>query len=244
MSVPSAFALGLLLVLRSVAQDSTASLTGKVEDITGAGVPRTHVELRSETSPDRAFHTQADDTGSYRLSGLPADKYTLNLSSPGFQELTVKSIHISDGEQKLMPVLELLVGSLADCGGHAALDYFRFLPLRSHVGNLRGTVRLDQGPMVRNSPTIAGADVMLICGRDAVCGKTKTDSNGEFVFRDFSAGSFVVRVARAGFYPLDTPGYYIRQRRESVYHPIYIERCPLGDCDPRHRPRKPPARCE
>ena len=244
MYAPFTFGLSLFLVLPSVAQDATASLTGVVQAITREGLPHALAELRSETSPGRAFRTQADNSGTYRFSGLPADEYTLKLGSAGFSQRTVKSIHISEGEQKLLPSLKLSVGSVADCGGHAVLNYLRLLPSSGYVGNLRGSVRLDRGPMVRSGPAITGADVTLICGRGTVCGSTKTNSSGEFIFTNLSPGTFTIRVVRAGFYQLDKPGYHIEEGTESVYWPIYVERCPLGNCDPRRRPKKPPARCE
>ena len=134
-----------LVTLPSVAQDGTAGLTGKVKDITGAGVSGTQAELLSETVFDRRFRTSADPTGAYHFSGLPTDEYTLKLLSPGFKSLTVKSIHILESEQKSLPTLQLQVGSLADCGGHAVLDYIRFLPSADHFGNLGGSIRIDQG---------------------------------------------------------------------------------------------------
>jgi hypothetical protein len=240
----SGLIVGCLLTLPSVGQDSTAGLTGKVRDITGAGVSGTQAELLSETASDRRFRTSADSSGVYHFTGLPTDEYTLKLLSPGFKLLTVKSIHILENEQKSLPNLQLEVGSMADCGGHAVLDYIRFLPSGDHFGDLVGSVRIEQTPFVEKSPPIAGADVSLICGTDKVCGRTRTNSDGEFVFKALPQGSLSVRVEYAGFYSLNEPGYTIEDGIESVYWSVYLERCPLGDCDPKLRPKKPPAICE
>ena len=97
--------------------------------------------------------------------------------------------------------------------------------------------------MIGNSPPIAGAEVTLICKRK-VCPTVKTDSNGEFIFKDLAPGVFAVRVTRTGFYPLDEAVYNVREGMESVYWPLSIERCPHGDCNPRKRPKKPIAICE
>jgi Carboxypeptidase regulatory-like domain len=233
-----------LLTLPSVAQVGTAGLTGKVKDITGAGVSGTQAELLSETVSDRRFRTSADSTGVYHFSGLPTDAYTLKLLSPGFKSLTVKAIHILESEQKSVPTLQLQVGSVADCGGHAVLDYIRFLPSGDHFGHLVGSIRIEQAPFAVKSPPIAGADVTLICGTGKVCGATKTNADGVFMFRTLPPGNLSVRVNRPGFYPLIEPGYAIEEGLESVYWSIYIERCPLGSCDPRLRPKKPPGTCE
>jgi hypothetical protein len=232
-----------LLTLPSVAQVGSAGLTGKVKDITGAGVSSAQAELLSETVSDRRFRTSADSTGIYHFSGLPTGEYTLKLFSPGFKSLTVKSIHIMESEQKSLPTLQLQVGSIADCGGHAVLDYIRFLPTGGHSGNLVGSIRIEQAPFVVKSPPISGADVTLICDT-GVCGATKANADGVFVFRTLPPGNLSVRVNRTGFYPLIEPGYVIEEGLESVYWSIYIERCPRGNCDPTMRPKRPPDTCE
>ena len=58
------------------------------------------------------------------------------------------------------------------------------------------------------------------------------------MFETLPPGNLSVRVNRIGFYPLNEPGYTIEEGLESVYWSIYIERCPLGNCDPRLRPEK------
>jgi hypothetical protein len=233
-----------LLTLPSVAQDGTAGLRGRVKDITGAGVSGTQAELLSETVSDRRFRTSADSTGVYHFSGLPTDEYTLKLLSPGFKALTVKSIHILESEQKSLPTLQLQVGSVADCGGHAVLDYIRFLSSGDHFGDLVGSIRIEQEPFVVKSQPIADANVTLICATGKVCGATKTNSDGEFAFKALPPGTLSVRVDHTGFYPLNEPGYTIEEGLESVYWSIYIERCPLGNCDPGLRTKKPLATCE
>jgi len=232
-----------LLMPPSVAQVGSAGLTGKVKDITGAAVSSTRAELLPDAVSDRRFRTSADSAGIYHFSGLPTGEYTLKLFSPGFKSLTVKSIHILESEQKSLPTLQLQVGSNADCAGHAVLDYIRFLPTGDHVGNLVGSIRIEQAPFVVKSPPISDADVTLICGTD-ICGATKTNADGMFVFPTLPPGNLSVRVNRIGFYPLIEPGYTTEEGLESVYWSIYIERCPRGNCDPRMRPKRPPGTCE
>jgi carboxypeptidase family protein len=233
----------LLISVPVKAQDRTASLTGKVTDITGALVAGTLAELRSESAPERGYRTTADSAGAYHFSTLPADEYTLKLSMPGFRSLTVKSIHISESEQKWVPTVQLAV-SINGCRDRGVLDYIRFLQLVADIGNLGGSVRLDKGPMVGQSPLVAGADVTLICSTGKICGATKTDSSGGFLFKALRPGIYSVRVNNAGFYPLNKPEYEVAKGIESIYWSVYIERCPLGNCDPWLRPEKPAAVCE
>jgi Carboxypeptidase regulatory-like domain len=158
------------------------------------------------------------------------------LLSPGFQSLTVKSIQIVEGELKSVPDLRLKIG---DCGGHAVRDYIRFLPWGVRVGNLGGSVRLDQGPLVGKSPPIAGADVTLICGLGTACGATKTDSNGDFIFKNLPPGSLSVRVNLEGFYPINEHDYTVEEGLESIYcrstsSPVPWE-IAIQPCTPRSR---------
>jgi hypothetical protein len=239
---------GLVVVfflrLPSIAQDGFAALNGKVTDDTGVGVPGTEVEISSDAESTRKFRTSTDSTGVYHLSGVPADEYTLHLFSPGFASLTVKSIHILRSEQRLLPTLRLHVASVGDCSDHAVLQYLRLLPSDVHFGNLGGSIKLDQGPMAGNGPPMAGANVTLVCSTGKTCGATKTNANGEFVFKNLPPGNLSVRARSKGFYPLSKPGYEIEEGLESVYWSIYLEQCPLGNCDPTVRPKKPPAVCE
>lgn len=227
------------LALRLGAQDASASLTGKVRDITGAGVSGVQALLQPEIGTGVDFRTRADSYGLYHFSELPHGVFTLKLTEPGFKSLLVKSISILRGEQKSLPVLQLDVG---DCGGNAVLDYIRILPAGNHTGDLAGSVRDDQGPPT--GTPVDGADVALICGASKICAATKTDANGKFAFRALPPGDASVRVERSGFYPFIRPGFVIKEGIESDYWSINVERCFRGNCDPNLRPKQPIAICE
>jgi hypothetical protein len=232
-----------LLVLPSPSQNGTSTLTGTLQDITGAGVSRADAELRSETSPAIAFRTNADAFGVYRFAGLTPDDYTLRLSSPGFRSLTVKSIHVSNDERKSIPLLELAVGGMCGDDSSPTADYYRLLPSGSRIGNFAGSVGVELGLTVSKSYPLAGAAVSLICAERIVCGKTNTDLKGEFVFRGLSPGTFSVQVNYAGFYPRKESGYRVFEGFEAKWV-LDVERCPMGNCDPRRRPKKPLGICE
>jgi hypothetical protein len=196
-----------------------------------------------EGSPNSKLLATADTAGVYRFSALQPGKYSLRLHSRGFRILTLTSIQLGDGEQKAMPTLQLELGSLADCGGHAVLKSILLMPSKEHVGNLVGSVRVDKGQIGKEGPPVAGAEARLMCATGEVCGTTKTDSQGGFRFDALAPGAYYVRVSRAGFYPLNWPGYIIQEGIESSYWSLYLERC-NGTCDPRLRPKKPIATCE
>ena len=166
--------------------------------------------------------------------------YTLTLKQPGFQMVTLKSIRLAEGEQKTLPLLRLYVGFY---GAPRSPDFLELMPAEQLVGNLHGHVVREQKHYP--GPPIAHAIVTLLCGDGKVCGETKTDVNGEFLFFNLAAGDdFTIRVTHPGFYMLDDKNYKVRAGFESTFLPISLEHCTNGNCDPRLRPKKPLGLCE
>lgn len=232
------------LAIPLIAQDGTASLSGQVRDLRGIGIPHALAELRAEKPPGRYFKTESDDTGLYAFRDLPADGYALRLLATGFYSVTVKPISVGEGEQRAIPPIDLLVGEVSDCGHHGVVDHLTILPSAAQSGSITGTVRLDRGPGAGLGRPIVGADVALLCSVDSYCRKTRTNSNGEFKFLDLPAKQYAISVSGTGFYPLFLPGFMAQSGVESKYHPIAIEACPRGDCNPKSRPKRAIALCE
>jgi hypothetical protein len=242
MQTSSPIVIGLLLsILPLLAQENTASLTGTVQDPLGARLAQAHAELRSERPAGNLLQAEADNSGVYTFSALAPGTYVLRLTGSGFTRLSVKSIDISGGEQKVMPPVTLNVSVMGDCGSHAALDSLRLLPGENRGGNLRGTVLLNKRQ--KSGQRLANVAITVICASGSICGTTTTDSVGEFAFVDLAAETFTVRASRAGLYPINEPGYKVQTGFEATYYPMYAERCSSGGCDPKRRPKKPIA-CE
>jgi hypothetical protein len=202
-------------------------------------------ELRLENEEDRVLDkTKTDALGTLDFGNLPEGNYVLRLMSRGFQSLTIKSIHLADGEHKTLPALELSIGEMGSCGVRAVLEYMRLLIPSGGRGNVGGTVRVDLGPLVGNSPPVEAAEVVLLCGGASPCARTTTDAQGRFLFTNIPAGKHGIRASHTDFYSETLPGYIAQDGRELVYFPLYIERCFKGNCDPTRRPRKPLAVCE
>jgi hypothetical protein len=106
--------IALLMVAPQVAlaQDNSASLTGRIEDGSGVGFGGGIVNLDSERV---AVHKQAqtDAGGVFRFSGLPAGTYLLQVPS-GFDFKATLSL--GEGEQKSLPALRLTLGVSGGCG--------------------------------------------------------------------------------------------------------------------------------
>ena len=227
-----------LLLFGVLAFGQTASLTGKLIDITGAGISQAHIKLESERGDQ--YSAELNSEGEFSFSRLSPGEYKLTAGSPGFHNLTVRGIKTIDGERKILGSLRLDIP--VPCGGSPLVEYIR---LNDGVsGDFGGRIQLDEGPMKGETQGIAGAEVWAVCGWDVICGTTTTDQNGEFRFTGLKPGKFNLHVRRKGFYPLLEAGYRVDAGRESIYYPIYLEKCFLGNCNPSKRPKKPVAICE
>ena len=118
----------------------------------------------------------------------------------------------------------------------------RIEPLSSGAsgGHLGGSVRIGSYPM---KPPLAGAKVTLLCDGDRVCGVTTTNAGGDFRFRSLPAGAVAIRVDGRGYYPLLERGFIVKEGSLRRYQPLYLERCPKSDCDPKHAAAKPAVIC-
>jgi len=224
------------------AQDGTASITGEVTDTTGARIPNVSVELTLEQTLRTAYRSSADGNGVYALSGLNPGEYTLALSTPGFWTFRLKGVILSIGQHRVMPPVQMAVASW--CSETLSVDYVRLLDGVDAIGELAGSVRVDQGSTVSEGPALAGVDVGLFCNKQNVCAMAKTDVNGEFVFRLLKPGQFSLLVSYHGFYSVKRLDVEAQNGRRVVYRPVYLERCPGGDCDSKRRPKKPLVVCE
>jgi len=212
-------ALAILVIAFSA---PAASLTGAIIDQTGAFIPHAAVELASETND---YKVQADDSGVYQFSNVPAGEYTLTIQVPGFRNRTIKSIGLLTGEPKRLPDVTLDTGSNG-CGPPPPRD---LVLLRGTLfGTLSGSV----------DPPAKDVDVTLVCRTFSACSSTRTDLNGHFSFETLPPGVYGLNFRRDGFYPENATGYsyYVNAGWESVYEKKVLEQCPNGNCDPNLRP--------
>lgn len=204
------------------AQGQTGILTGKLIDITGAGIANAPVELTSEPITDQRIVSYTNGDGDFKFSNLPTGNYILRSRAPGFQFLTIKSVAIEDGEERKLPPVQLEIGF---CGGRRAIDYMRFQYPQTNTGGLGGKVLVDEGPLKGNSQPVADAEVKLLCSKGGVCATAKTDHDGAFSFSKIYPGDASLLVSHPGFYPHDKTGFRIESGRELTYYPIYLEKC-------------------
>ncbi|MGH9509397.1 MAG: carboxypeptidase regulatory-like domain-containing protein, partial [Terriglobales bacterium] len=94
-----AFLLCLSLFVLPAQAQFRAGLQGTVEDATGAVISGATVAVTNqETNASR--EVASGDTGFYRVSSLPAGRYTVKVSSSGFKEKVVKDVIVTAEETR------------------------------------------------------------------------------------------------------------------------------------------------
>ena len=221
-----------------VAQDTSATVSGQLLDRADAIIPGIDAELRLHDPPYTSFSVRVGQEGKFRFSVLPAGVYTLNVSRTGFRSLTLRSIQVAPGEQKILPTLRLDVAP-SGCGGGPIIDYIERSSKAQNVGDLSGRVmRSERHPISR-------VTVTLHCEERPLCGQTNTDLNGEFTFFNLASDEhYTIRFSRQGFYPWQEGVYEIQPGYDATYEPITLEHCPNGNCDPKLGPKGPLVVCE
>src|SRR5262249_16787798 len=68
-----------------IAQNTSGSITGVVQDATGAVIPGAQVSLVNQVQGAEVQQTITNDAGLYLFSALPAATYTVRVELPGFK---------------------------------------------------------------------------------------------------------------------------------------------------------------
>lgn len=94
----------ILLLAASVAlaQQTRATLKGQVADPTGAVIPGATVTLSDARGVARTVTT--DQEGAYVFGDLPAGRYTLRTSSPGFSGYESAALNLASGSSQRLDV--------------------------------------------------------------------------------------------------------------------------------------------
>jgi len=102
----------LVFTSASHGQQSSASVTGLVKDVTGANVSGAQVKLRNlDTNTPR--DTVSNGAGNYTFLNVPAGRYTIEFSSEGFQAQIVSAFELNVNQTLSLDVV-LKVGSVKD----------------------------------------------------------------------------------------------------------------------------------
>jgi hypothetical protein len=134
----------------AIGQVGAASLSGIVEDQTGAIVPGASVTLQNADSGAQRT-SRSNGAGSFTFSAVPSGDYSLTVEASGFKQLVRRLIHLNAGDSLDLSDLRLNVG-----------DVSQSVSVSTTVAGLP----LDSGQL---SSTITAADLdqLSIVGRDA-----------------------------------------------------------------------------
>ena len=165
--------------------------------------------------------------GSYQLAGLPSGQYNLKISARGWYSTEIRDVQIDGPVVKVLPVIRLEVGLIADCGIDRRPDYYRLLDA-GEAGAVGGVVTSEKGI------PIAGATVTLYMQGNGPIASQKTKGDGAFSFRGLQPRSeeYWVGIARDGFFSDEERHLTVLRGLEAVYTPITIESCGKGHCQP------------
>jgi len=90
----------------------TASISGRVEDSSGAAIPGATVTATNvETGATRAVRT--DESGGYRVLSLPVGQYEIRAETGGFRAVVRRGINLAVGQEAVMN-FSLEVGQVAE----------------------------------------------------------------------------------------------------------------------------------
>jgi len=109
------FLLSLLLAVGfwpAQGQVGAGSLSGIVEDQTGAIVPGASVTVQNAASGAQRT-SPSNGAGSFTFSALPSGDYTLTIKAPGFKQLVRSAIHLNAGDSLALSDLHLDVGDVS-----------------------------------------------------------------------------------------------------------------------------------
>jgi len=132
------------------AQVGSASLSGLVQDPSGAIIPGASVTVHNlANGSDRTETTNG--SGVFTFSAISSGDYSLTVTRSGFKSFTENLIHLDPGDNKSVPDIHLAVGSISET-----------VSVQENVSGLS----LDNGQL---SATISASDLerLSIVGRDA-----------------------------------------------------------------------------
>ena len=102
----------LLVVLPSAHAQTTATLSGTVQDPSGAVIPDAAITLVNEATQDTRVAT-ANANGFFAFPSLVPGRYTLKVTAKGFNGNNLTGIILHAGDQRTVPSITLALGTAA-----------------------------------------------------------------------------------------------------------------------------------
>ncbi len=177
-------AAAVLLSVDASGQKPEGRIAGMVTDPLSGRLSGASVELLQGS---RKFSTKTNNVGLYSFEGLSPGEYALELYTTGFATTSVRGIRLGIGENKQLPGISLLVGTVGCIPPRPTL----FLSTHPDRGDIRGRITFSR--YEDNSPSpLVGRGVSVIQEPGAVL-TTNTNSQGEFSFEALVPGRYLIR---------------------------------------------------
>src|ERR687898_22199 len=103
----------LATAANAAAQAGTGTLAGRVVDEQSAAIPGATVTV-TELATGAMRTASSDAEGVFRLAGLPAGRYTVDVTLDGFQPLKVTDVPLAPAEVRSLERLQLKLGQLSE----------------------------------------------------------------------------------------------------------------------------------
>ena len=95
------------------AQAGSGTFSGTIVDDQGAAIPGANVTA-TEIATGATRTTASNPEGVFRLAGLPAGRYTIDVTLDGFQPLKVTDVQLAPAEIRSLEKLQLKLGQLSE----------------------------------------------------------------------------------------------------------------------------------
>jgi hypothetical protein len=183
------------------AQNTSGSITGSVQDASGAVIPGAQVKLTNQDQGVTTQQTITNEAGLYLFSALSAANYTVTVELPGFKTYTKKDIKLFVNDKMGLPAIVLEVGSQGESVTVEAQSVALETVSSERSGVVTGRqildIALNGRDFTRLLKTVPGAPADAVSGSTTfngqranqnnftVDGQTVTDSgvNQQFAYR-------------------------------------------------------------
>jgi hypothetical protein len=98
---------------RSMAQTTTASLSGTVTDATGAIIPKAKAIL-TNAATGATQSTLSNKDGLFSFAAVESGDYTLTITVKGFETYSETGLHLDPQDKRVLRSLQLSVGSQSE----------------------------------------------------------------------------------------------------------------------------------
>ena len=95
------------------AQVTTATLSGTVQDSSGAVIPNADVLLENVLNGDMRTG-KSDGAGVFAFPSVPSGDYRVTITAAGFQKYTATNIHLDPGDQRALRDIHLNIGGATE----------------------------------------------------------------------------------------------------------------------------------